>query len=453
MDIVRSIAGHEILRRLADGGRSTVWLAAGDVVLKQLRPGDPSALVRECEALERAAGEHVVELVDVAADDEGDVLVLRRVHRGSLVDLLVVREGFDAGEVVTILVPVARALARMHAAGVAHAALDAGDVLFRADGAPVLCGFGSAVLFRAGLAEVELEREPGVVADREGLGRLAVRLLARVTGSRSSAAAALGAELADGAGRDLEERLVRGLFDLAAARPVAFEVPAADAPPTPGAGRVIGVVADAAAPEPSSRPSSIGTGLATIIESGPRRAADGLRRALRGRWAAMPAVRRRVVLASVAGGAAVLVLAAILPGPSSGSAQPGADSGVEPGPAPSASPMVGIEPEPDPLLALDQLLALREQCFRELSVVCLAAVAEPGSSAERADRTALDALLDDGEQPQFLTGIGAELVEQLGGSALIRLAGESDPASVLLMRTEAGWRIRDYLAAGAGVAG
>jgi hypothetical protein len=36
-------------------------------------------------------------------------------------------------------------------------------------------------------------------------------------------------------------------------------------------------------------------------------------------------------------------------------------------------------------------------------------------------------------------------VEQLGDSALIAVGPESQTASVLLFRTEAGWRIRDVL--------
>ena len=37
------------------------------------------------------------------------------------------------------------------------------------------------------------------------------------------------------------------------------------------------------------------------------------------------------------------------------------------------------------------------------------------------------------------------LVERLGDSALIDLPEGSDPASILLMRTADGWRIRDYV--------
>jgi hypothetical protein len=38
------------------------------------------------------------------------------------------------------------------------------------------------------------------------------------------------------------------------------------------------------------------------------------------------------------------------------------------------------------------------------------------------------------------------VVERLGDSVLVDLDPESQPASVLLMKGEAGWRIRDYVA-------
>jgi hypothetical protein len=40
----------------------------------------------------------------------------------------------------------------------------------------------------------------------------------------------------------------------------------------------------------------------------------------------------------------------------------------------------------------------------------------------------------------------AAVVERLGDSVLIALGPDSRPASVLLMKGEAGWRIRDYIA-------
>jgi len=38
-----------------------------------------------------------------------------------------------------------------------------------------------------------------------------------------------------------------------------------------------------------------------------------------------------------------------------------------------------------------------------------------------------------------------ELVQRLGDSALVFLGPGTEPASLLLVKGEAGWRIRDYL--------
>jgi hypothetical protein len=44
--------------------------------------------------------------------------------------------------------------------------------------------------------------------------------------------------------------------------------------------------------------------------------------------------------------------------------------------------------------------------------------------------------------------VDARLVERLGNSALVEVGSETAPASLLLMRSEAGWRIRDWVASG-----
>jgi hypothetical protein len=102
----------------------------------------------------------------------------------------------------------------------------------------------------------------------------------------------------------------------------------------------------------------------------------------------------------------------------------------------------------DPLEAAVVLLALRERCLRDLSLLCLDDVGQPDSAALTDDRMLIRAVEDGGEFPPdgILDG-DLVLVERLGDSVLIDLPEGSDPASVLLMRTADGWRIRDYLAA------
>src|SRR5690606_29934069 len=102
----------------------------------------------------------------------------------------------------------------------------------------------------------------------------------------------------------------------------------------------------------------------------------------------------------------------------------------------------------DPLLAVVQLLKKRESCFRELSLLCLEDVNQSGSAALASDRGAMAAMRDGSatvERPS-VDPTGAVMVERLGDSVLIEIGPQTAPASLLLMRSEAGWRIRDWVA-------
>ena len=148
--------------------------------------------------------------------------------------------------------------------------------------------------------------------------------------------------------------------------------------------------------------------------------------------------------------AAVLVVAlTVVPSPGAGDVPVAASpqptlTGVDLG-EPGAPPEITGD---DPLAALAVLARTRDRCFRDLSVLCLEAVDQQQSSALAQDRAALDGLLGAATQPPVLDVEGAAIVERLGDSALVSLGADSDPASVLLMKGEAGWRIRDYIAEG-----
>ena len=441
MNSERVVAGHRVLRLLARGDRSQVWLAAGDIVLKvldqPLAAGQPGSQAR---ALHAARGDHVVELLDASMSDDEVVLVFPRLPRGSLAALLASGQGLDAGEAVTILAPLAACLAGMHGAGVAHAALSATHVLFRGDGAPVLIGFGAAQLFEPGLPEVAREVVPSVVADRRALAALADAVLSRVTGPRAAAATAFAESLRATPLTDLEARLARDLFDVAAARPVVFEKPAAEGAEL----RAIGV---RAVDEPVEAVPAVPRGvIGRVIEAGPVTMA---RAAVRARWQRWTVPQRRLVLAGGSAAAVLVVALAVVPSPVvddlpiAASPQP-AQTGVDLGEPDAPPELVGD----DPLAALALLAQTRERCFRDLSVLCLEAVDQQQSSALEQDRAALDGVLGGGTPPPVVEAAGATIVERLGDSALISLGPDRDPASVLLMKGEAGWRIRDYIAEG-----
>ncbi len=91
------------------------------------------------------------------------------------------------------------------------------------------------------------------------------------------------------------------------------------------------------------------------------------------------------------------------------------------------------------------LLRLRAACLRALDAECIAGVDEADSPALDGDRDAV-------AQPRLLSALPVDLapgavVNRLGGAVLFaaRDEGHDRPASVLVARTEAGWRLRSIV--------
>jgi eukaryotic-like serine/threonine-protein kinase len=459
MDEAERIAGYRVLRRIARGARSTVLLAHGgdppeSVVLKATGPGDPAA-VREAAALDRGAGDHVVALLDAASDERRDVLVLPRLPGPDLAGLLAERGELAGGEAVTILAPIAATVRRLHDAGVAHGALGAGCVRFDADGAPVLTGFGSAVLFDAQAPEIVRERIDEVVRDRASVRVLAEAVLGRVGEPRRGAAQRLVAAARGIADVELLPWLASEVFAIAAAAPVR---PVDSPAPAAGRGRAV-PVAVPVPPAPGSEPRRWSERITGLLERAP---GEELRAALGRRWSAWSAGRRRLVLAVGAGALALLVcLVAIPAAPAPGATvsptaphpRDGAPRSDSASASPSASRLAGtatgegaVIRGDDPIAATTALLRSRASCRRILSVLCLDDVDQDGSAASDADRAAIRAAQAGGElgdDPLPSTdAANPALAERIGDSALVNLSGG---ASVLIVRVDGGWRIRSML--------
>jgi hypothetical protein len=436
---VEDVAGYRVLRSAGHGDRARLLLGYDEghtVVLKLTASDDPYRGV-EIEALHRAAGEHVVALEDVSVDEHEAVLVLERLPNGTLAELLERRGGLDAGEAVTILAPLATTIDRIHAAGVAHGRLSLGAVGFRGDGAPTLMGFGGAQLFAAQSPEVVLETVPGVLDDRAGVRAIAALVLARVVGERAPAAKAVAAAISDAA----PGAVAAQLFDFAAATPVRFD---------PDDELVATRMGEPQALEPTDDPPRAALPpwlLALIPEWVSDRLAEPLVR-ISAVWSEWDPRRRRLALGALAGGVTVLVAIAAVPAPSDHAPVVAVTS--------DASPPPSDEPElpDDPVAAAVLLLAARDRCLRDLSLLCLDEVVQPDSAARADDSALIRAVQGGAEYPEAVIVAGDPvLVERLGDAALIDLPPGSAPASVLLLRTTNGWRIRDYLDAPAGDAG
>lgn len=159
-----TLIGYRLVRLIGSGVRAEVFLAVpahapGDpVALKVPLPGTTEASVLvEAEALDRARGDHVIALLDLATGPLGTpVLALERVAGPSLAHLISSRGRLAAGEAVTVLAPLHAAVSRLHAQGVAHGRIAADAVLFTAEGMPVLARFGATQLGDPGRSEAAM---------------------------------------------------------------------------------------------------------------------------------------------------------------------------------------------------------------------------------------------------------------------------------------------------------
>ena len=481
-----TIAGYRLVRKLAAGGRAVVFLGVPDGDLptgESGGPGSPVALKvyrpqleradadAEISALARLDDPHLVRLLDVGGSDL-PVAVLERVSRSSLTALLVERTRLSSGEAVTVLAPLVGAVGEMHRSGVVHGSIGVPRVLFRDSGAPVLAGFGHSRLLDGAVSAAALSADPGVLADRRALGQVVQTVLQRVQGSALDGVR----DWFDGAAAATEdnwcEALQELLFTASAGEPIAFSetritpaVLVGQGASTPVPGRIPGLGrADAASASHAGRatPRSV----AAVVGL----ARSGLLLRLRTQ---LGSVRRPVWIVAAAVAVALVVAGFLVPtngsptngGPTSRGA---ANYSVTPDPSPGdsrpSSTAIGEETAEDTAIAGDDaiaatsaLLTAREHCFRELSILCLDGVDQVGSAALESDTGLVRAIQDGAELADaavFETG-EITIVEELGDSVLVDLGrgdqnreergGDSKPASLLIMRGEAGWRIRDYL--------
>jgi hypothetical protein len=159
------VPGYVLEHLLGRGGSGEVWRArprggGAPVAVKVLVRGDPERQVREAAMLSELDHPHLVRLHrvvrrEVRGGGTEVALVLDLLAGGSLASLLARRGRLRPGEVVTTVAPVAAALAQAHDRGVVHGDLSPGNVVFTAEGRPVLTDLGTARLVgEAGRAEV-----------------------------------------------------------------------------------------------------------------------------------------------------------------------------------------------------------------------------------------------------------------------------------------------------------
>ncbi|MBL7519081.1 hypothetical protein I6A84_13430 [Frankia sp. CNm7] len=190
-----SVPGVELAGWPGDAGAGEVWAGmtepAGEpCVVRLVRLPAAADPVRRRQAV--AAGRrlaelrhpHLVPVLAVEEVDDGLAVVMERVPDAvSLRRLLAARGRLEPGEVVTVGLPVAQALAAAHAAGLGHGALLPVDILLEPNGRPWLAGAGVVALG----ALVTGGAGPNPAADVYDLADLLLDTMARATGPDAAA--------------------------------------------------------------------------------------------------------------------------------------------------------------------------------------------------------------------------------------------------------------------------
>lgn len=403
--------------------------------------------------LEAVEHPHLARATDVWHDASGGLRVRVDVPGGVPLDAWAAARGpVEPGEAVTVLLPVLAVVAHLRHGGVPVTGVGVGDVLVDARGAPVL-------------ARAEVGHAAGQEAREDGAGLVA--LVAAVLGlvrwphGQGPPTAELGSAT------QLVE-VVELVHDLAEPLPLATPDPERRALAPVG-------------PDPHDEPTPPAwTALLPEAEVVERALAWWSRVGPRTALASLRTVRPRYWVTAVAVGAALVASAVLLGGEGPGDAAAPVDpvattatagapsaapTGSPPeGPAgavPHGSPVGSDVADPsggtagsevagdDPGAAAAVLLAAREECLHELDGACLLEVDDAASPLLSDDLALLQAPA--GARPE--PGACSDLVEtaRWGGSALLRCerAGTT-AASVLVVRTEAGWRLREIAPAGEG---
>ncbi|MFC0647351.1 hypothetical protein [Cellulomonas phragmiteti] len=436
-DVTRLLQAHGARVASAVGTDGSWWVArpvdeadgpwlevlVADVPVDATLPGRAGTLT----ALDHP---HLARVLAVEPLGPGRVaLVCEHVPGPTLAAVRAARPPLADGEVVTVAVPVAQALAALHATGLAHGAVGADRVVLRPGGVPVLVDLRGAL------------RDVGTPTGDVH------RLVAALLGLMPPLDAHLAAGLEEAVRlRDALEALLRGRATPQEVVDAVFAVASAEPVQVPEADELAGAQVALAAGR-SGIPREAET------SAPPRRARREQRRR---RW--WP----------VAAGAAVVVVLAAgalavrhLPGSSADAATPVASAG----PTPTAPvPGAGLGDRQDPATAAAALTRLRTAALADADADALAALGVAGSPALAAD-TALVAQLA-GARSEGLavdvtstTWTGAtpegdatvEVTSTMSAHTRVAVTGERTdvPATsartveLVLRWTPAGWRVWD----------
>ncbi|WP_127793380.1 hypothetical protein [Agromyces sp. LHK192] len=465
------------------------------------RDVDQESIVRELAAMAKVGA--LPRALDAMTSEDGQTsVVVERLAGVSLAELLARRE-LSPGEAVTVLAPVAVAVGELASAGFALDRLPASEVRFDGTGRPRLVGTGA---LRALSEAVDPgERAATVRAMHLAFGGLVAEVAGRTR--PADAFGPLQQRIREALDtrpfRPFALDVERALF--AMYRPTSvegLELDRTDSAVRPGGvpqridvpqtflGSTPADAAAATGGSPERKPrrglwvglrmafarggadevvEAIAPGRVHGIESEADRAAASKLRAVLARR--RPAL---VVAAIIGTGALVLLLTMVPPGagrsaaggatgtgrvdralttdvPATGQPSPVADGTGEQDEPADASGSREAAPAADAAATADvaagQLLERRAECFARLDLGCLGDVSQPGSALEAADRSAVLEARNGVEiaVPEFDVA-AAVTTGEMGAAWLVSVPyrdQERRTASILVMRSEAGWRLRE----------
>ena len=436
---------------------------------------------------------------------EPPCLVLERLPGPTLSVHLDDQRRLTAGQAVTVLAPLCAAVNALHEAGITHGAIHLRRIVFDHRGAPVLTGFGRGALRASPRLGGSIDRaharprsvappetpesawRAAVLADHRGLLSVIEDVLARVDPGELQGfdVVAATAEIGIGPSADFLARVEGRLFALATpdavslpnhssvGRPVVSSSPEptelnAFLPTTPPIQPPQTIEYDWQQPiaAPSAAPaenrliaalrilgasSSVLEIVSRLVDATTRRQnsttsdppASDFGTRVDPRHPARRLGRRPLLVGAFCAAVAATVLLLALPAPRD-QAQAGVDVAASIDPSGSVGPTDAPQSEAlgvdatlargdDPADALRALSAITDGCAATAEPeACLGAVFQPDYLASRVDR----------DSPLVIDASDASLTGEWGGSALVAARLNDQPASFLLMKDEAGWRVR-----------
>ncbi len=147
------LGGYRLERLLGRGTMGSVYLArrlsdATQVAIKRVpslgTEEDRARLRREAETMASLSHPNIIRVLDVVDDGDSIALVMPFAEGGTLADRIKAQKGMTADDVRSIVAPIADALAAAHRQGVLHRDVKPSNILFNANGEPLLADFGIA---------------------------------------------------------------------------------------------------------------------------------------------------------------------------------------------------------------------------------------------------------------------------------------------------------------------